>query len=155
MSVGIALLSPKYTQNVGATVRAAACYGADEVWYTGSRIPDVSTKQDRLPRELRMKAYEHVSLRHTERLFDQLGPEVVPIAIELLPGSQPLTSFVHPENVVYVLGPEDGSIPSVARRHCHQFVYVPTIDGMCMNLAATVNVVLYDRLAKNATQGRS
>ena len=146
--ISLGLISPKYITNVASAVRAAAVYGAKEVWYTGARIPAESTKENRLPRELRMRAYDCVSLRHTDRLFDQLTEGVTPVAIELLSGSQPLTSFVHPENAIYILGPEDGTIPAVARRHCHQFVHVPSPGGFCMNLAATINVVLYDRFAK-------
>ena len=47
-------------------------------------------------------------------------------------------------------GPEDGSIDQVLIDHADDVVYVPTIG--CMNLAATVNVVLYDRLAKQQSQ---
>jgi tRNA C32,U32 (ribose-2'-O)-methylase TrmJ len=53
---------------------------------------------------------------------------------------------VHPENAVYVFGPEDGSIPPVFRRHCHRFVSIPSKH--CLNLAAAVYIVLYDRNQK-------
>ena len=61
-------------------------------------------------------------------------------------GASALPQFTHPEKAVYVFGPEDGSLPQEVVDKAHHVVYVPTVG--CMNLAATVNVVLYDRLAK-------
>jgi tRNA(Leu) C34 or U34 (ribose-2'-O)-methylase TrmL len=55
--------------------------------------------------------------------------------------------FVHPENAYYIFGPEDSSIKKELLDHCLHVVYIPTIG--CMNLAATVHVVLYDRMAKS------
>jgi tRNA(Leu) C34 or U34 (ribose-2'-O)-methylase TrmL len=46
-----------------------------------------------------------------------------------------------------IFGPEDGTISQDVIDRADAVVYVPT-NG-CMNLAATVNVVLYDRLAKS------
>src|SRR5690606_36379608 len=34
----IGLVNPKSPENVGAVMRAAGCYGADEVYYTGNRF---------------------------------------------------------------------------------------------------------------------
>jgi tRNA(Leu) C34 or U34 (ribose-2'-O)-methylase TrmL len=47
---------------------------------------------------------------------------------------------------LYIFGPEDGTIEQDVIDQCDYVVYIPTIG--CMNLAATVNVLLYDRLAK-------
>ena len=58
-----------------------------------------------------------------------------------------LPSFKHPDDVIYIFGPEDSTIGQDVLEKADAVVYVPTIT--CMNLAATVNVVLYDRLAKS------
>jgi tRNA(Leu) C34 or U34 (ribose-2'-O)-methylase TrmL len=73
----------------------------------------------------------------------------VPVCVELGEGYESLPGFTHPEHALYVFGPEDGSVPRPIKQACHQFVSIPT--HVCLNLAAAVNVVLYDRLAK--TQG--
>jgi len=57
-----------------------------------------------------------------------------------------LPQFDHPANALYVFGPEDSSLSQELVDKSHHRVYVPTIG--CMNLAASVNVVLYDRQAK-------
>ena len=139
----VLLWSPKYINNLAAAVRACACWGADELLFTGSRIEH--PEEARLPRELRMKAYADVVLTQTARPFD-LTHGYTPVCVELLNGAVPLTTFVHPPKAVYVFGPEDGSVPQVWRRLCHHFVYLPSAH--CLNLAATINVVLYDRAMK-------
>ena len=52
-----------------------------------------------------------------------------------------------PDNVIYSFGPEDGTLSQDVIDKADALVYVPT-NG-CMNLAAAVNVVLYDRLAQS------
>lgn len=137
----VVLQNPKYIENLGAAVRACACWGAETLTYTGSRIQF----GDRTPRELRMKDYASVEVVRTERPFDYTAG-FVPVCVEILPGSISLRDFQHPPNATYIFGPEDGDVSQVFRRFCHHFVQVPS--KFCLNLAATVNVVLYDRFVK-------
>jgi tRNA(Leu) C34 or U34 (ribose-2'-O)-methylase TrmL len=69
-----------------------------------------------------------------------------PVAVELVEGARPLPEYTHPDRAIYIFGPEDGSLSEDVRGWCEETIYIPT-EG-CMNLAATVNVVLYDRMAK-------
>lgn len=147
----VALVNPKYAHNVGAAVRAASCFGSSQVWYTGDRVSMELERKQRLPREERMKGYKDVDLIQFDYFFDEFDPDVVPVAIEMRPNSELLTDFEHPEKALYVFGPEDGSIPSVHLRHCHRFVVIPTRH--CVNLAAAVYLVLYDRLIKRMQAG--
>ena len=132
---------PKYVQNLAAAVRACACFDIKTLIWTGSRF-DLS-QLDRTPRELRMKDYKTVTVTNTNRPFELLPPYIVPVCVDLLPGAIPLDQFEHPVNAAYVFGPEDGSVSQVYRRLCHKFVYIPS--KFCLNLAAAMNVVLYDR----------
>ncbi len=139
----VCLIDPKFPANVGAIQRAASCFGVHQLWFTGNRIQ----LEDgvRLPREERMKGYKDVQLIQYDYPFDHFKG-CTPVAMELLPGSECLFDFEHPENALYVFGPEDGSIDQVSRRHCHRFVSIPTLH--CTNLAAAVYIVLYDRALK-------
>lgn len=96
-----------------------------------------------------MKGYADVEMRQYDYPFDQFD-RVVPVAVELVPGAESLVDFEHPENAIYVFGPEDGSLTSVTLRHCHRFVKIPTRH--CVNLAAAVYLVLYDRMVKSGPQ---
>ena len=130
----------KPNQRVGGVLRAAGCYDAQQV-FTGSRY----LRANKYHTDTK-NVMEHIPLTQVESL-EQAKPEgATTVVIELVEGATPLPEFKHPENAFYVFGPEDGSVGKDVLTWCDEVVYVPTIG--CMNLAATCNVVLYDRLAK-------
>ena len=110
------------------------------------------SKYERLPREERMKGYKRVDFRNHDRPFDVLPQDCVPVCVEVFDSSEPLTTFEHPDNAVYVFGPEDGRVPQTLRRHCHRFVHIPA--HFCLNLSAAVNVVLAHRLMSRQIAGK-
>lgn len=146
----VILIDPRYPHNVGGAFRACACWGMKQLWWTGDRVKVDFAKGERLPREERMKGYRDVELFNDQRPFDRFQ-NVTPVAVELREGSENLMEFEHPENAVYVFGPEDGSIPKPIIPLCHRFVVIPT--HFCLNLAAAVNVILYDRRFKRMNAG--
>jgi hypothetical protein len=92
------------------------------------------------------KAWRHIPVLRGDDLHRLIPFDAVPIAVDLVDDAIELPAFQHPQRAFYVFGPEDGTL---GRRHldwCVHRVLVPT--RQCMNLAATVNVVLYDRMAK-------
>lgn len=138
----VGLTNPKSPSNVGAVMRAAGCYGVNEVIYTGQRYQQAakfSTDTKNIS--------QLIPLTPVESLISDKVKDVEIVCVELVEGATPLPLFNHPENALYILGPEDGSISQKVVDQADHVVYVPTIG--CMNLAATVNVVLYDRLAKS------
>ena len=146
----IVLADPKYAHNVGMVVRLASCYGLSQVWYTGERVSlDISPRK-RLPREERMKGYADVEIVNCDYPFEQFA-DATPIAVEVREKSEPLHGFEHPENALYVFGPEDGSIDRSLLSHCHRFVVIPTRH--CLNLATAVATVLWDRQYKGWLNG--
>ncbi|MEO0982898.1 MAG: TrmH family RNA methyltransferase [Pseudomonadota bacterium] len=148
----IILIDPKFAHNVGAALRAASCFGFDQLWFTGARVSMKSARGYRLPREERMKGYRSTAVYQYDRVFDLMPPDVTPVAIEVLEQSESLIPFEHPEQAAYVFGPEDGSLPPGVRALCHRFVGIPTHH--CLNLGASVNVTLYDRLTKTDPDAR-
>jgi tRNA(Leu) C34 or U34 (ribose-2'-O)-methylase TrmL len=137
----IILANPKYPHNLAGIIRACSCWGAPTLLWSGKRI--VPEEMSRLPREERMKGYRDVKWMRTERTFDLLPSGTIPICVELLEHSEPLTTFVHPENAAYIFGPEDGGVNQIYRRLCHRFVHLPTHH--CLNLSQAVNLVLGHR----------
>ena len=137
----VGLCNPKSPSNVGAVMRAAGCYGATAVRYTGERFARAAKYQtDTKNRQ------SEIALTGVDDLTCDLPDAIKIVCVELAEGATPLPEFSHPSNALYVFGPEDGSIPQSLVDKADAVVYVPTIG--CMNLAATVNVLLYDRLAK-------
>lgn len=134
----IGLDNPKSSINVGSTLRAAGVYGAAFVAASGHRV-----KSDRTDT---MKAYRHLPLFRPTDIFDALPFDCVPVAVDLVDEATPLPSYSHPERAFYIFGAEDATLGARVLDKCRDVVYIPT--KYCMNLAATVNVVLYDRMAK-------
>ncbi len=137
----IGLYNPKSPENVGSVMRAAGCYGVSTVFYTGKRYDraaDFVTDTKRV--------HYDIPLIGIDDLKKILPLNCVPVAVELVEGARPLPEYTHPDRALYIFGPEDGSLDKEIRDWCEDVVYIPTTG--CMNLAATVNVVLYDRMAK-------
>lgn len=142
-SVFIGLCNPKSPSNVGAVMRAAGCYQANEIHYTGERFAKAA-KYHTDTKDMNNK----IALNKVDSFTDGLPETMKIVCVELAEGATPLPEFEHPESAIYIFGPEDASIPQEVVNQAHAVVYVPTIG--CMNLAATVNVLLYDRLAKTS-----
>ena len=120
-------------------LRAARCYGASLVVSEGSRIrPSHAANTS--------QAHRHIPYLQVDSILDALPFGCEPVIVELEGDSTPIQRFVHPERAFYILGPEDGSVPKAISERCKYHVYVPT-NG-CMNLAATANVILFDRMMK-------
>ena len=139
----VALCNPKSPTNVGAVLRAAGCYQVGSVRYTGQRFDRAAKFQTDTN-----NANSKIPLKRVDDLSDSKPEGMQLVCVDLVEGATPLPQFKHPEKAVYVFGPEDGSIKQSLIDQADHVVYVPTIG--CMNLAASVNVLLYDRLAKSA-----
>lgn len=138
----IALTNPKSPTNVGAVLRAAGCFGADEIFYTGNRY-DIAKKYATDTQ----KAIDSISLTKVEDFIASKPKDAKLICVDLVEGAVPLPSFEHPEKAMYLFGPEDGSLKQEVIDKADHVVYMPTQGSL--NLAASVNVVLYDRKAKS------
>ena len=145
-NVKIGLCNPKSPDNVGAVMRAAANYRVSSVVYTGDRYPRALKYRTDLADTSR-KREKNISLAATTDFLDIVPEGASVVCIELAENAIPLPEFDHPKNAFYIFGPEDGSISQDIIDKAQAVVYIPTVG--CMNLAATVNVVLYDRLAKD------
>ncbi len=142
-SAVIALSNPKDPTNFGSILRAANCFGAEQVYYTGTRI-EFANRFHTATNNVR----EKIPHQSVDSLLQLVSADKTMVAVELVEGAVPLPAFEHPADAIYVFGPEDGSLDQAVVDACDAVVYVPT-EG-CLNLAATVNILLYDRSAKQA-----
>jgi len=145
--VSIGLVNPKSPTNVGGIMRAAGCYRVDEVFYTGKRYPLAASNGTAQYNTDTKGAGQQIPLSGVESLIDATPDGVKIVCVDLVEGAIPLPEFEHPEKAIYVFGPEDGTISQQVINSADAVVYVPTVG--CMNLAASVNVLLYDRLSKS------
>jgi len=145
LNVKIGLINPKSPDNVSSIMRAAGNYQVDKIFYTGTRYKRALHNQGRTV-DLSRKVSNSVSVTAINCLLDAVEKGMTIVCVELVIDAIPLPEYQHPDNAFYIFGPEDGSIEQAIIDKADAVIYIPTIG--CMNLAATVNVLLYDRLAK-------
>jgi tRNA(Leu) C34 or U34 (ribose-2'-O)-methylase TrmL len=131
----------KSRENLGGVLRAAGCYDASMVMVSGGRMGRYATDT--------MRAYKHLPCLEVDDLLASVPYGATPVVVELTDGSRDIVNYVHPESAFYIFGPEDGSVRKEIVDRVQHVIQIPTRH--CMNLAATVNVVLYDRLAKRGS----
>ena len=141
-AISIGLIKPKSPTNVGAVMRAAGCFRAGAVFYTGSRY-DRAAKFSTDTKDVN----QSIPLTCVGHLLDALPDNMQVVCIELVEGATPLPDYRHPHRAYYIFGPEDGTIDQALIDRADAVVYIPTVGSL--NLAAAVNVVLYDRLSKS------
>ncbi|GEK11948.1 RNA methyltransferase [Pseudoalteromonas sp. McH1-7] len=141
----IGLVNPKSPTNVGGVLRAAGCYEAQAVYFNGNRY----AKAAKYHTDTKNIA-NNITVKHVDDFISLKAPSRALVCVELVEGATPLPQFVHPSDALYIFGPEDGSLPQELVDAADAVVYVPTTG--CMNLAATVNVLLYDRMAKRSVE---
>lgn len=152
----VIMCDPKFTVNVAQMIRNCASFGIDWLFLTGNRLELPAAKgkgRNRMPRQERMREYRTVQVVQSEfpiRWFNQ--QDIVPIGVELARGAIPLPVFAHPKNAIYILGPEDGSIPAGMKALCHTIVQIPTRH--CLNVAMAGGIVLYDRIVNRWRNGQ-
>ena len=142
----IALDRPGDGVNVGHALRAALGFGARMV-ILGQANPKIDIRKLSTDPG---RAYRHVPVLEMDDIFDAMPNDCTPVAVELTDTATDLARFVHPERACYIFGPENGSVSPEILEKCVHVVKIPTT--MSLNLGMTVNIVLYDRLAK-ATRG--
>lgn len=135
----IGLTNPKTDANIGGALRAAGVYGAAMLAISGNRFRRCPTDT--------AKAYRHLPVITCDDLRAVIPYNCVPVAVDLVPDAVSLVAYEHPERAFYIFGAEDSTLGKATLSWCRDTIYIPTKG--CMNLAATVNVVLYDRLMKS------
>lgn len=149
--VHIGLVNPKTPENVNSVMRAAGNFGVDHVSYTGTRYPRAVKLHPGMV-DISRKVGKEIPLVSVNCLFDNLdkiASDINIVCVEFAENAIALPEYEHPQNAIYVFGPEDGSLTQDIINKADDVIYVPT-NG-CMNIAATVSVVLYDRLMKSSS----
>ena len=146
--LALALHRPSRPENIGGVFRAADVYGAELVVLGGGELPPEPLGH---PTDT-TQAWRRIPVVFAEEVLDALPEECVPVAVERMSDATSLPEFEHPESAAYVFGPENGSLDASLLERCTHVVSIPGHE--CSNLAAAVNVVLYDRISKRWVQVR-
>lgn len=141
----VVLWKPKTAENIGAALRACGCYDADLV------IVDPRCQMDKRKTRRRIAALATWAKNRDFAVMDEssalhwLDACCDVVAVEKSCHSEPLEGYSHPRAAAYIFGPEEGAVPTFLLARC-PVVQIPTVG--CLNLAAAVATVLYDRAAK-------
>jgi tRNA(Leu) C34 or U34 (ribose-2'-O)-methylase TrmL len=141
---GIGIVNGKFDANVGQLLRTGCCFGADFLYSVGQRYKNTPTNTVHAERHIPFYEYSDIEDMLSHRPYG-----CQPICIELKPQARNLSSFVHPERAIYILGQEDGSLPDDL---CLMFptIYIDTL--YCLNVCVAGSIVLYDRKNKECTK---
>ena len=138
---GIGMYMPKTEVNLGTLWRSAYCLGADFIFTIGNRYKKQCSDTT--------KAWRHIPYWRFENILDfrnHIPYDCQLVCVERYPSAVNLKDFKHPTRAIYVLGPEDGSIPQGL---IDLSLYLVEFDSKhCLNVASAGTVVLYDRQTK-------
>lgn len=139
----VGLCNPKSPSNVGSVIRACGCFGADDIFYTGTRYDRAEPFYTDTGNQRNT-----IALQRVDDLILTAAKELQTVCIELCENATPLADFTHPDQAMYLFGPEDHSLPQSTIDAADHVVFIPTKG--CLNLSASVNIVLYDRTMKRS-----
>ncbi len=146
-SVYIGLIDPKSPENVESVMRLAGNFRVDSVYYSGKRYPKAA-KLKPCTVDMSRKVSLNIPLTQVADLIDDTPDDLKIVCVEFAENAILLPEYQHPKNALYIFGSEDSTINQQVIDRADDVVYIPTVS--CMNLSATVSVVLYDRLAKSS-----
>lgn len=144
----VALQRPSRRENIGGVFRAADADDVQLVVLGGGILPPDPLGH---PTDT-TQAWRWMPTVFEENVLDAVPNECTLVAVERVEEGTPLPEFVHPERAMYVFGPENGALDEATLDRCQHVVCIP--GRACSNLAAAVNVVLYDRVAKRWAEVR-
>ena len=139
---GIGVYHPKTEENIGTLWRSAYIFGASFIFTIGRRYKKQPTDT--------VKAFRHIPLWNFVDFDDfirHIPYNVSIVCVEITNNAKLLSETSHPEQAVYLLGAEDYGIPEEIMRG-HQKVIIPSVRGICLNVAVAGSIVMYDRLIK-------
>jgi len=131
--------------NYGTLFRSAFAFGADFVFLIGRRFKRQSSDTTQSHRHLPLFEYPTIDdfIEHTPYDCQLVGVEICERAINL-------KIVTHPERAIYILGPEDGSLPQSLINKCQIVTQIPT--QYCLNVAVAGSIILYDRISKRCLE---
>lgn len=137
---GIGVEGISKPMNVGNLLRSAHSFGAS-FFFTVNPTVDVRGMRD----SDTSGAFGHLPFYNFETVNDLILPRGASlVAIELLEDSVELPSFRHPQQAVYVLGPELGNVSPEMLARCDHKIKIPM--KFCVNVGVAGALVMYDRL---------
>jgi len=142
---GVGIYHAKTEANIGTLWRSAHNFGAAFIFTIGKRYKKQSSDTT--------KAWKTVPLFHYAtfgEFYENIPHDCRLIAIEQSESSKSISSFLHPERAIYLLGAEDHGLPGSIQDDCHAIIHIDT--PMCLNVATAGSIIMYDRSIKRGRE---
>lgn len=137
---GIGVEGISKPMNVGNLLRSAHSFGAS-FFFTVNPTVDVKGMKESDTSD----AFGHLPFYNFAKPADLILPmNTSLVAIEFLPDAIELPSFRHPQQAVYVLGPEKSNVSDEMLARCDYKLKIPM--KFCVNVGVAGALVMYDRL---------
>ena len=137
---GIGVEGISKPMNVGNLLRSAHSFGAS-FFFTISPAVDVKEMKASDTSD----SFGHLPFYNFEKVSDLIVPlNTSLVAVEFLPDAVELPSFRHPQQAIYVLGPEGGNVSPEMLARCQHKLKIPM--KFCINVGVAGAIVMYDRL---------
>ena len=135
----IGVFHPRSSDNVGTLWRSAYQLGAASIFTIGRPYRQQTSDTQHTAYEIPLRNYPTFEDFLTNRPVGALL-----IGVEM--GGQPLSSFVHPERAIYLLGSESAGLPESVLQQCNAVIGLESINYPSYNLAVAGSLVLYHRV---------
>ncbi len=139
----IGVYHPRSTDNIGTLWRTAYQLGAAGIFTIGRPYRQQTSDTQHAAYEIPLRHFPTFEVFFANR---PVGAQL--IGVEM--GGEPLSSFVHPERAVYLLGSESMGLPDKVLQQCNAVVTLEHIRYPSYNLAVAGSIVLYHRLIMTA-----
>lgn len=137
---GIGVYHIKTKMNLGTLWRSAFNFGASFIFTIGRRYEKQAS--DTIKTIKHIPLYEYLTY---EDFYKAMPKDCILTMIEQAEGAKNLKDFKHPERTIYLLGAEDHGLPErIMKGHPKVFIDTP----MCLNVAVSGSIVMYDRSIK-------
>ena len=146
----IGIYNGKNENNLGTLWRSAFQLGAAYAFVIGRRFKKETSDTTKTWTQIPMYEYENWDD------FARSAPfGAVLVGVEM--GGEPLVTFEHPRNAVYVLGSEDTGLNTTQLRACRHHIALPSVGDRSpsYNVAVTGAIIMYDRELKRRARERA
>jgi tRNA G18 (ribose-2'-O)-methylase SpoU len=137
----IGIYHTKTEINVGTLWRSACQLGAAGIFTIGRRYKRQSSDT--------YNSMNQIPLRHYETFEDfKSNRPVGAVLIGVEIGGQKLSSFIHPQSAIYLLGAEDHGLPPDILKYCNTIISLEAINRPSYNVVVAGSLVMYHRVFK-------
>jgi tRNA G18 (ribose-2'-O)-methylase SpoU len=138
----IGIFAPIHKENIGTLWRSAFQLGAAGIFVIGNWRRSQASDTARTLLEIPYRNYLNWEdfLRHRP-----IGSRLVGIEM----GSEPLASFQHPTQALYILGSEANGLPEYVQKQCDHIIHIEALRDSSYNVAVAGSIVMYHRFLSN------